>query len=73
MQVLSPVGRFPLKITGLRLRNGPPAIRTEMGVWRSDVILERRDLPMIAAAAATLVAAFVLGRVITRGKEEQSI
>lgn len=62
MQVQSPVGTFPLRITGVRIDGGVPRLQTAMGVWRSEVALDRSDAPLLLAAAAALTAAFLLGR-----------
>jgi hypothetical protein len=61
MRVLSPVGAFPLSVTGARLSRAGLVIDTAMGAWRSEVRVERRDLPLVALAAGTLAAAFTLG------------
>lgn len=62
MQVRSPVGTFPLRITGARIAGGAPRLDTAMGAWRSEVTLDRNDLPLAIAAAGALAAAFALGR-----------
>lgn len=62
MQVRSPVGTFPLRITGARIADGAPRFDTAMGAWRSEVALDRGDVPLVTAAAAALAVAFVLGR-----------
>jgi hypothetical protein len=66
MQVQSPVGTFPLRITHARIAGGVPRLDAAMGAWRSEVALDRHDLPLIAAVTATLAAAFVLGRLSRR-------
>jgi len=62
MQVRSPVGTFPVRITGAGIAGGVPRIKTAMGAWRSEISLDRGDVPLLIAAAGALVAAFVLGR-----------
>lgn len=62
MQVLSPVGTFPLKVTGVRVAGGAPRVQTAMGAWHSEVTVEPRDLPLLAAAAGVLALTFALGR-----------
>ena len=62
MQVLSPVGTFPLKITHASLRGRRPTFEAAMGAWRSEVTLDRGDLPLAAGALAALALAFAAGR-----------
>jgi hypothetical protein len=62
MQVRSPVGTFPLRITGARVADGAPRFDAAMGAWRSEVALDRRDVPLVAAAVGMLAVAFALGR-----------
>lgn len=62
MQVLSPVGTFPVKLTGVRVGPGGPRLQTAMGAWHSEVSVERADLPLLGAAAGALAVAFLLGR-----------
>ena len=66
MRVLSPVGTFPLRLTGARLKDGRPVLDTAMGVWRSEVSFELSDLPLAALAAGLLAAAFAAGRASAR-------
>ena len=61
MRVLSPVGTFPLSVTGARVGRTGVVIDTAMGAWRSEVRLERRDAPMVALAVGVLIGAFTLG------------
>jgi hypothetical protein len=61
MKVLSPVGRFSTTINGVRIVDGRPVVQASMGAWRSEVILERRDVGVLllavgAVAAGTLMA-----------------
>jgi hypothetical protein len=35
MRVLSPVGTFPLRLTGAHVKDRRPVVDTAMGVWRS--------------------------------------
>ncbi len=66
MQVLSPVGRFRVSANSVQLRNGQLVIGASLGAWRSEVTLEKADLPLIAAAVGVvggaLAAAFGAGR-----------
>lgn len=62
MRVLSPVGTFPVRLTGARVERDGPVIEASMGAWRSEVRLEPADLPLLIAAAAALAAAFMAGR-----------
>jgi hypothetical protein len=62
MRVLSPVGTFPLRLTGAHLKDGRPVLDTAMGVWRSEVIFEPGDLPLAALAIGLIAAAFAAGR-----------
>lgn len=62
MRVQSPVGSFPVRITGARLENGAPTLQTAMGAWRSEVKLDRADLPLLGLLVAALGGAFLLGR-----------
>ena len=41
MRVLSPVGTFPIRLTGARVERDGPVIEAAMGAWRSEVRLER--------------------------------
>ena len=66
MRVLSPVGTFPMKLTGAHLEERRPVIDTAMGAWRSEVRLDRNALPLIAAAAGLVVSVFLLGRLTSR-------
>jgi hypothetical protein len=67
MRVLSPVGTFPIRLTGARLERDGPVIDAAMGAWRSEVRLELADMPLLLAAGAVLAAAFVAGR-MTSGR-----
>lgn len=62
MRVLSPVGTFPVRLTGARVERDGPVVEAAMGAWRSEVRLERADLPLLLAAGAVLAAAFMAGR-----------
>jgi hypothetical protein len=62
VQVLSPVGTFPLRIKRPHMRDGSLSIDAALGAWRSEVRLERGDLPLAAAVTGILVFAFALGR-----------
>jgi hypothetical protein len=66
MQVLSPVGTFPLRFTGVHIKQRIPVIDTAMGAWRSELRLDRHDLPLAAAAVGVISTAFLLGRVCMR-------
>lgn len=67
MRVLSPVGTFPVRLTGARVERDGPVIYAAMGAWRSEVRLEPADLPLLMAAGAMLAAAFMAGR-MTSGR-----
>ena len=62
MRVLSPVGTFPIRLTGARVERDGPVIEAAMGAWRSEVRLEPADLPLLVAVGAVLAAAFMAGR-----------
>lgn len=63
MEVLSPVGRFPLRMRRPRLFNGQLLVPAEMGAWRSEVRIGVEDAPLIGVGLASLALAFWLGRV----------
>jgi hypothetical protein len=67
MRVLSPVGTFPVRLTGARVERDGPVIEAAMGAWRSEVKLEPADLPLLLGAGALLAAAFIAGR-MTSGR-----
>lgn len=66
MQVLSPVGRFRVSADGIRIRDGQLIVKASLGAWRSEVTLEKADLPLLSAvvgiAGGLLAAAFGAGR-----------
>jgi hypothetical protein len=62
MRVLSPVGTFPVRLTGARMERGAPVIEAAMGAWRSEVRLEPADLPLLLTAGAIIAVAFAAGR-----------
>jgi hypothetical protein len=64
MRVLSPVGTFPVRITGARVDRNGPFVEAAMGSWRSEVRLEPADLPLLLGAGALLTTAFIAGRVM---------
>jgi len=66
MKVLSPVGTFPVRVRGGGFRHGTLTIDASMGAWRSEVRLERADVPLLAAVAGLLVAVFAAGRASRR-------
>ena len=68
MQVLSPVGTFPLRLQRARIDSKGLAIETEMGAWRSEVRLDRHDAALAAAVAGALALSFSIGRVTARGR-----
>lgn len=68
MRVLSPVGTFPVRLTGARIERHGPVIEAAMGAWRSEVRPEPADLPLLMAAAAVMAAAFMAGRA-TSGRQ----
>jgi hypothetical protein len=69
MRVLSPVGAFPLKLTGAHIEeHSTPVVDTAMGAWRSEVRFDRHDLPLFAAVAGLLVGVFLVGRLSSRSK-----
>jgi hypothetical protein len=57
MQVLSPVGRFRVRLGGVRIEQGRPVLDVRMGAWRSDVTWEPCDLPVVGAVLGVLVGA----------------
>jgi hypothetical protein len=65
MRVLSPVGTFPLRLTGAHVKDGRPVLDTAMGVWRSEVIFEPSDLPLAVLAIGLIAGAFAAGRAST--------
>jgi hypothetical protein len=67
MRVLSPVGTFPLSLKGIRLADGRPVVDTAMGAWRSEIRLDRHDVPLVAVAVGLIAASFLLGRVSRSG------
>jgi hypothetical protein len=62
MEVLTPVGRFPLRIVGAHLAGDGLRVETRLGAWRSTIAFERADRPLAACAVAILAGAFLLGR-----------
>lgn len=62
MRVLSPVGTFPMRLTGAHVKDGRPVLDTAMGVWRSEVIFEPADLPLALVAIGLIAGAFAAGR-----------
>jgi hypothetical protein len=62
MEVLSPVGTFPMRVRSARVHGGRLRIGTEMGAWKSEVTIGREDAGLVAACVGGLVAAFLLGR-----------
>jgi hypothetical protein len=66
MEVLSPVGRFPLRLRSAAVTDGGVTQRADHGAWRSEVRLGRDDLPLVGACLGSLVVAFVLGRASAR-------
>lgn len=62
MQVRSPVGTFPVHITAARFGRRGLTLATSMGAWRSEIRLDRHDLPLLTGAAALLAGAYALGR-----------
>lgn len=65
MQALTPVGRFPVRLTGAHLGANGPVLDGSLGAWRTEVELERSDLAVMVAALLALLV--VLG-VARRGK-----
>jgi hypothetical protein len=65
MRVLSPVGTFPVRITGARVQRDGLVIDAAMGVWRSEVRLEPADMPLLLGAGALLTTAFIAGRMVS--------
>jgi hypothetical protein len=68
MQVISPVGAFPLRVQRARVEDGRIVIETAMGAWRSEVRLDRSDIPLVAGALGSLVVAFAFGRITGRSR-----
>ena len=66
MQVLSPVGRFAVNYHGLYIQDRRIVVRASLGAWRSEVTLERSDIPLISSILAVFSAlplvTFCLGR-----------
>lgn len=62
MRVLSPVGTFPLRVTGVRRQRDGLVIDTAMGAWHSEVRLDCEDLPLVFAIVGVIVSAFLFGR-----------
>ena len=62
MRVQSPVGEFPLRVRGVRLREGRVTVDTALGAWTSGVTFDRSDLAVAGFAVAVLAFVFVLGR-----------
>ena len=62
MQVRSPVGEFKVAVDGVRIRDGRLVVHMSMGAWRSEVTLERGDLPYVGVAASLLLGTFYMGR-----------
>lgn len=62
MRVLSPVGEFPVRITGVRISKRRPIVESAMGAWRSEIHFEKSDLPYLIAAVAGFAAVFLAGR-----------
>jgi hypothetical protein len=71
MQVRSPVGTFPVHITAARIGRGGLTLATTMGAWRSEISLDRRDLPLLAGGVALLAAAYALGRLTARTNQRE--
>ena len=66
MRVLSPVGTFPLRFTGVRFAEKRRLVDQAMGAWRSEVQFDRHDVPLIGAVVGIMAAAFLLGRLSRR-------
>ncbi len=62
MEVLSPVGRFPLRLGRPRLVEGRLSVPAEMGVWRSEVRIGSEDAPLLGLGLGGLAFAYWLGR-----------
>lgn len=62
MRVVSPVGEFPVRITGARISKRRPIVESAMGAWRSELHFEKSDVLYLIAAVAGLAAAFLAGR-----------
>ncbi len=46
MDVMSPVGRFPMRIRGMRVKRSGITVYADMGAWKSEAYLGRRDVPL---------------------------
>lgn len=72
MQVLSPVGRFPVTVDGVHIQDRRIVVKASLGAWRSEVTLERSDLPLVSVVLAVLgvvpLATFGIGRWSTSSK-----
>jgi hypothetical protein len=62
VEVQSPVGTFPLRLSGVKIDSGGLRVRTTMGAWRSEVRLGREDAPMIAAVLGSWILTYLWGR-----------
>ena len=62
MQVLSPVGTFAIRPTGIAVNRDGVVLHVAMGAWRSRVVFDRRDLPLAAAAIGVAGLLFTMGR-----------
>ena len=68
MKALTPVGRFPVRLTGVRAGPKGLLVDAKLGVWRTEVELERRDLPLILGAVGVVALAAALGRASAGGR-----
>lgn len=68
MQVRSPVGVFPVHVTAARIGRDGVTLATSMGAWRSEIRLDRSDLPLVASGIGALAGAYALGR-LTAARE----
>ena len=68
MEVLSPVGRFPLRLGWPRIADRRLTLPATMGAWRSEVRIGSEDAPLVGAAVGGLALAYWLGRSARRGR-----
>lgn len=61
MKVLSPVGTFPVRVTGARVSSSGVQLDAAMGAWRSTLTFDRDDAVIVVGAAGTLALAFGAG------------
>jgi hypothetical protein len=68
MEILSPVGSFPVRITRVGIKQHHVALEARMGAWRSEVKLDRADMPLVGTALGIVALSFVAGRVTAQDR-----